>query len=375
MRSLILCLISAGISTAISANAAAPLFDGKSLNGWVAEGPHSAFEVTGGELVVTGRGNQPNWLRTVAEYEDFRLSFEYKLAKWGEAAVVVRAPRAGRPAASGLALYLAHDYHNGAELRSTGAIAGARKPAKQLPASFEEWHSVELSVIGDAFHAIIDGVTVQDVKLSSDPAARTRLKRGFIGFPDYGYKYCLRGIKIEDLGGETPVTNLLAHGLEGWTLRGTGQWQYTDDGILKAWGGDGNLYAPGEFTDFELILLVRPHDRVNSGVFLRGSADLKLSRGFEIQIYSPIESVFPTGSIYNFVRSDITADFEDRWFLMQIQVVRTRCTVWLDGTLVAQSDRLPPTALPAGRIGLQFHSADGSIEFRDIMVRPIPSKL
>lgn len=353
--------------------AAGELFNGRNLDGWVAEGPHPAFVATGGELVVTGQGNQPNWLHTAQEYEDFRLRFEYKLAKWGEAAVVVRAPRAGRPAAAGLAIYLAHDYHEsaGAELRSTGAIAGARKPAAKLPVSFDEWHKVELSVVGEHLTAVIDGVAVQDVDLASDTRLAGRLKRGFIGFPDYGYKYAVRGVSLEDLGGRTRFADLLGDGLRGWTLRGTGEWQLDREGVLRAWGGDGVYYAPGEWTDFEVTLLVRPHDRVNSGVFLRGSADLKLSRGFEIQIYSPLETVYPTGSIYNLVRADVTVDFDERWFLMQIRVAGSRCTVRLDGSTVAESDRLPPTALEKGRIGLQFHSADGSIEFRDIRVRRI----
>ncbi len=350
--------------------AAQPIFDGATLRGWVAEGPNPAFEVEKGQIAVTGAGNQPNWLHTAAEYENFRLHFEYRLAQWGEAAVVLRAPRLGRPMQAGLALYLAHDYHSNAALHSTGAIPGVRAPAQALPPTFDVWHTVDLALEGERLTASIDGTVVQDLQLSADTELRQRLKRGFIGFPDLGYKYWLRNIRVDDLGGGTKFAEPLGATLAGWELRGTGEWQL-HDGVLKAWSGDGVYYAPGEFRDFELTLLVNPHHRVNSGVFLRGSADLKASRGFEVQIYSPLDSVYPTGSIYNVARSHITAEYEERWFLMQITVEGTRCTVRLDGVTVAETERLPEGLPAQGRIGLQFHSAGAWIEFRDLRIRPI----
>ena len=182
--------------------AAAPvaLFDGKTLNGWVAEGPHPAFEAREQQLLISGRGNAPNWLHTAREYENFKLRFEYKLAQWAEAAVILRAPRLGRPAQAGLSIYLAHDFHPNTPLYATGAIAGARPPKQKLPVSFGAWHAVEITLAGDHLLAVIDGITVQDVRLEADAELRQRLRRGFIGFPDYGHAYALRNIEIEDLG-------------------------------------------------------------------------------------------------------------------------------------------------------------------------------
>jgi len=347
-----------------------PAFDGATLKGWVAEGPHPSFEVANQQIVITGRGNQPNWLHTVREYEDFRMHFEYKLAQWAEAAVIVRAPRLGRPAQAGVSLYLSHDYHPGIARWSTGAVPGVREPLRALPASFDVWHVADVSIVNGRFTAVIDGVTVQDVQLASDPELSQRLRRGFIGFPDYGYKYWLRNIRIEDLGTRTRFIDPIQPGLTGWDLRGTGQW-HVQDGVLRGWGGDGVLYAPGRYRNFEVTTLVRTHNRVNSGVFLRGSPDLKASRGFEVQIYSPIDSVYPTGSIYNHVRANITAEYEERWFLLQILVTGSRCKVRLDGVTVAETEQLPQQLPEEGRIGLQFHSADGSVEFRDLLVRSL----
>lgn len=348
-----------------------PLFDGKTLNGWVAEGPHPAFTASQGELRITGRGFPPNWIHTAREYEDFHLRFDYKLEQWAEAAVLLRAPRLGRPAQAGLSIYLAHDFHPDTPLYRTGAIAGSRSPKQKLPATFGVWHTAEITLIGGRIRAVIDGITVQDTTLDDDPELRQRHRRGFIGFPDYGHGYSLRNIVIEDTGAPTPFVEPLRAELQGWSLRGNGQWRLNGDGVLTGWGGDGIFYAPGDFADFELTVLVRTNQHVNSGVFLRGSPDPKASRGFEIQIYSPIDSVYPTGSIYNLVRSTITADYEQRWFLLQVRVERGRCRVRLDGVTVAESDRLPEGTMPRGRVGFQFHSMDGTVEFQDLRIRPL----
>lgn len=92
----------------LSAATAVPIFNGRDLLGWLHEGECPTFAAVESELRTSGRGNFPNWLHTASEYENFRLHFEYKLAQWAEAAVVLRAPRWGRPAQAGIAIVLAH---------------------------------------------------------------------------------------------------------------------------------------------------------------------------------------------------------------------------------------------------------------------------
>ena len=74
---------------------------------------------------------------------------------------------------------------------------------------------------------------------------------------------------------------------------------------------------------------------MNGGVFLRGDPE-GARRGFEIQIYSPVDAVYPTGSVYRRARSRVSADLEGRWFLMQVLVEGGRVRVWLDGEEAAE---------------------------------------
>ncbi len=93
-----------------------------------------------------------------------------------------------------------------------------------------------------------------------------------------------------------------------------------------------------------------------------------------MQIYSPPDSVYPTGSIYGLRRSQLAADLEDRWFLVQIFVEGQRCLVRVDGETVAETDARPAEALAPGRVGLQIHCGHASAEFRDLRLRPIAHK-
>jgi hypothetical protein len=353
----------------LAAAAPAPLFNGKDLSGWVQEGPRPSFSVETGEIRSSGRGHAPNWLRTEREYENFRLRFEIRPAQWCETAVLLRAPRSDRPQHAGLAIFIGHDFHKQLTPHVTGAVLGVLPPKRALPASWDQWRKVDVLLDGDRLRVEIDGVVAQDLTLSDVPELRHRLRRGHIGFPDMGHRFALRSLTIEDRGGPTRFVELLkGDSLAGWDRRGgSGAWT-ARDGVVEGANGHSILYAPGEYGDFEFTAVVRSHARTNSGVFFRGDPQGP-RRGFEVQIYSPVDAVYPTGSIYGLKRSRLQADLEERWFLLQVRVAGAKCTVWIDGEPAAEYDGLAEELRKPGRIGLQIHMEDTRVEFRDLRVR------
>lgn len=363
-------LIAAG--STLLAQPARSLFDGRTLNGWVHEGPTTTFSASNGELRTSGAGHAPNWLRTAEEFEDFRLSFDYKLDQWAEAAVILHAPRTAHPQHAGITLVLTHDFHNESTSYTTGAILAVRAPQWKMPEpeTWGRWHHVEIELRGPRLKASIDGHTVQDLDTSTVAELAHRLRRGHIGFPDMGHSYSVRSIEITGLGRTSNLVSLLpSPSLNSWTKRGdSGGWRVKPGGDIEGANGHSILYAPGEFADFEFTAAVRTHARVNSGVFFRGDPTGP-RRGFEIQVYSPVDAVYPTGSVYGRARSNIQADIEGLWFLLQVRVQGSRVQVWIDGQPVAESKQLPKELLAPGRIGLQIHSGKASIEFRDLRVR------
>ncbi|NWF82319.1 MAG: DUF1080 domain-containing protein [Bryobacteraceae bacterium] len=356
---------------AVAAAEPRPLFDGMSLRGWAHEGA-ATFRAAGGVLRTDGKAHEGNWLRSENEFEDFRLRFEYKLDQWAEAAVFLRAPRTARPHHAGVTIFLGHDFHKKPSPWTTGAVAGALAPQKWPGESWGVWHAMEAELRGSRLRVKIDGSLVQETDLDAIPATAARLRRGYIGFADQGYGWEIRKVEIEDFGSPMKFVDLLASGtLDGWQRRGeSGQWRLRD-GVLEGADGHSILYAPQVFDDFEFTACVRSHGRTNSGVFVRGQP-AGAWRGFEIQIYSPVDAVYPTGSIYGKVRSSYDADLEGKWFLLQIRVVGNRVDVWLDGRHIAGYGGLSGDESKAGRIGFQIHLEKTRVEFRDVRVRPIP---
>jgi hypothetical protein len=287
------------------------------------------------------------------EYENVELSFEYKLAQWAEAAVVLRAPTAGRQLNSGVAVFLAHDFHKKLGMHVTGAVAGIAPPLRLLPPSFGVWHKVELRLDDDLLEMKHDGELLQRTNLAAH-----KLGKGFIHLADLQHKYEVRGWKLRSLPERERYVSLSGP----LQLRGAGEWSLSGDTIRGA-NGHGINYAAPVLKDFLFSAEVKAMNHANGGVFFRGSADEKKDRGFEVQIYSPLDSVFPTGSIYGLARSSVAADTEERWFFLQVMVEGRKCRVWVDGVQVAETAELP-AALLEGQVGFQIHMENTSVEWR-----------
>lgn len=329
---------------------------------WLQSG--ESFTISPDALQCSGKENSRNWARSGGEYGDVRVRFEYRLAQWAEAVVVLRAHAVGRATLTGIPVQLAHDFHGKTSRHVTGAIVGVREPARFLGASFDAWHKAEIAVVGERVTVRIDGELVNDAVVPGRHAA------GHVGFLDLGHGYSVRGIQIEDLGGAGVYAALFnGRDLKGWELRDGGTWRVAD-GALAGENGHGIYYAPGEFSDFELLAVVRSVGHVNAGLFLRGAPDKKLHRGFEVQIYSVPDGVYPTGSIYGQTRGDLTEDHDGRWALLRIRVERGTVTTWVDGRMAAQGP--VPAGVPAtGRVGLQIHLENARIECRELRIRTL----
>jgi hypothetical protein len=349
---------------------AKPLFNGETLAGWEREGNPAAFALSPDGIRANPRGCPEAWLRTSLPYENFVLRFAFRLDRWAESGIALRAPAAGRPLQSGIGIMLAHDFHRRTGKRVTGAVAGVREPASLLPERYGEWQRAEILLNGDQLAVSIDEVQVQNLRLSDHPQLAAKPASGYLGFVNLCHGANFKDIDLEVLPATSNVNHIAPDPeLKEWTPRGNGRFRLEHWGLL-ADGGDGILYLPGVYRDFEFGVVLRTTNHVNSGVFLRGSASPDEKRGMEVQIYSPPDAVFPTGSIYGHLRADMDADMEGQWIALRIRLDGQHCRVWVNGKQVAASETIPDTGLPAGRIGLQIHST-GQVAFRDLWVRPL----
>ncbi len=205
--------------------------------------------------------------------------------------------------------------------------------------------------------------------------------------------------------------------LYGWAQAPSGNFTIQPDGSLRSAGGLGMLwYAKKAYGDYSVKLqfkdIAPEGHRANSGVFVRfpdprtplsqrppgscgtvGSARdsqawVAIYCGQEIQIYDgDTGEPQKTGSVYNFDSNGLeNAGATDKgvWNTYEIKVVGQHYTIIRNGTVINEFDNTPgqessregdpPTDLrqfASGYLGLQNHSDDDLIEFRNIRVRQL----
>jgi Rib/alpha/Esp surface antigen-like repeat protein len=217
--------------------------------------------------------------------------------------------------------------------------------------------------------------------------------------------------------GYKPIFDGTADSLRGWVQAPSGQFTIQPDGTLRGGGGLGMLWYAGEqFGDFSVRLQFRdaaPEGfRANSGVFTRfpdprtpvdqrppGScgtvgaartspAWVAIYCGHEIQIYDgDTGEPQKTGSVYNFdpvPLSGAGTTAKGVWNDYEIRVVGQHYTIIRNGVVINEFDNTPgkqssragdpPTDLrqfASGYLGLQNHSDNDLVDFRNIRVRAL----
>ncbi len=187
-----------------------PLFDGKSLDGWMLLNKHGeGYLVEDGDLVCPrdGGGN----LLSASEYANFVLRFEFQLESGSNNGLCIRCPLEWTNLSySGNELQIidnsAERYKDIKSWQKHGSlynVAGARtghlKPVGQ-------WNQQEVTVDGSRIVVVLNGATILDVDTSKvkDPAklARNRglaRRHGHVGFLGHNEPIRFRNIAIKTL--------------------------------------------------------------------------------------------------------------------------------------------------------------------------------
>lgn len=193
-----------------------PIFDGKTLTGWVPRGGGKWSVDDGCILGETGTGAY-GWLCSEKKYGDFDLQFEAKLEGLGNSGVQVRS------AIDDKDLMLGYQFDLDRTRPSSGRLYDeARRlllmdvpqdPAARSALKAEEWNSVRLSCIGDHLQSWVNGVAIVDYRDSVDLDGIIALQVHSGKTP---VKIRFRNLKITDLGHRKWKP------LGGWEKKGSG---------------------------------------------------------------------------------------------------------------------------------------------------------
>jgi Domain of Unknown Function (DUF1080) len=187
-----------------------PLFNGKTLDGWVIMGPYGpGYIVEAGKIVcpADGGGN----LFTEREYANFILRFEFKLEEAANNGIGIRAPLQGDAAYAGMEIQIL-DY-------DAPVYRGKLRPAQVHGSIYDviaaktgflrktgEWNEEEIIAAGRRIKVTLNGTVIVDADLDSvtDPAVLTKhpglaRKTGHIGLLGHHSRVEFRNMRVKEL--------------------------------------------------------------------------------------------------------------------------------------------------------------------------------
>lgn len=364
-----------------------PLFDGRTLEGWVQGGQPGAWAVQDGQVVVAKPG-KGWWLRTARMFRDFDLELEFLLSEGANSGIGIRGSSVGDPAFTGMEIQV-HDSHGQTpEVWSCGAVYNAIAPSEQAVNPAGEWNTCRILLVGDTLNVWLNGVQIHnDQKLDERGFFRApeqklplqdRLTTGFIALQDHGDEVRYRNIRIRDLSpdpepteGYEPLFN--SNDLSGWNPTGLTRWG-VEEGTIVGRDGPGHLFTDRSFSDFELRAFVKVNPFGNSGIYFRASPNAQnpesWPNGYEAQVDNHDPRNY-TGVVYNLAWPDeviapITRD--GAWFDYRIRAEGGHIQTWINGRAMVDAEL---DAFGTGQIALQGHHPGNVIMYRDIRVREL----
>ncbi len=199
----------------VTEGAATPLFDGKTLEGWVQKNGTATYKVEDGTIVGTTAKNSPNsFLTTVKDYGDFDMEFEVKVDDALNSGIMIRSRTEGgtnEGRVNGPQVEIEASGKNGAEAGYIygEAIGGWMTPEADLKPhkTFKdgEWNKMRILAQGPRIRTWINGEQISDL---TDEKVFESHPTGFIGLQVHGvgdngpFQVAWRNLAIKDLGKE-----------------------------------------------------------------------------------------------------------------------------------------------------------------------------
>jgi hypothetical protein len=390
------------LSFLAAAQGPAPLFDGKTLDGWEVCNGYATYKVEDGTIVGTTAEGSPNsFLCTKKEYGDFVLELETLVDRVLNSGIQIRSHRyaqatGGHPAGRvyGYQVEISNEksgssggiydearrgwLFNPADPGATAApgIAAPHAAVNTAAATKafkdNQWNRYRVEAVGDRMRVWVNDILTCDI---TDPADVS----GFIALQVHSFKgdkpaqVRWRNIRLKDLGRHEWKPLFDGKTLEGWTIQGGGAWTVEDGAIHGKSTGDpriGFVITNRSFSDVTARMKFRIA-RGNSGFFIRTQPPSM--KGYEVEL----DAETRTGGLWevggrNWVDgpNDNAVVKMDGWNEMVASIHGRRVVFHVNGKKTFEAlDDLAGNS-QEGRIALQAHGAKRPTEvwFKDIEV-------
>lgn len=180
-----------------------PLFDGKTLDGWVTTG--NWLVEPDGVIALHPRPGEKGWQRydayltTTRKYKDFILDLEFKINAGGNSGVFLRVGDRTSQVDTGFEIQIL-DTHGLAKPgnHDCGGVIGAAAPSKNMAKPAGEWNRYLITCQGNRLRVELNGEQIHDLELDKS-AIKNRPLEGYIGFQDEAKPVWYRNVRIKEL--------------------------------------------------------------------------------------------------------------------------------------------------------------------------------
>ena len=357
-----------------------------------------------GCIQANGCGNDASgYIVTEKQYENFELSWDWKLSKGGNSGVlyhVVERPQYTVPYVTGPEYQLIDEPNFPdplEEWQKLGVDYAMHLPdrSKMRVNPQGEWNNSKIVFDNGHVEHWLNGVKILEFEAWTEDWHKKKnsgkwsnapeyglAKKGVICLQDHGYPASFRNIKIKELPRKTKEVELFnGLDLKGWEIYGTEKW-FVENGTLVCESGSdkkyGYLATCDYYDDFDLTVEFKQEADGNSGVFIRSFIEEGVKvNGWQVEV-APKGG--DTGGIYeSYGRGWLIQIPEEKesilkcgeWNTMRVKVQGKNVQTWLNGQEMVNIDD-EKIGAGQGRIALQIHDGGGiRVLWRNIKLKTL----
>ena len=160
--------------------------------------------------------------------------------------------------------------------------------------------------------------------------------------------------------------------LDGWKANEHAESWSVKDGAIRGDGPASHLFYMGAVcVNCEFKAQVRINHGGNSGMYVRTAFGPGFPHGYEAQVDNTHSDPVRTGSLYGFVKIFEQLIPDDTWWTQHVIVDGNHIQIFVnDKKTVDFIDE--KNTYTSGYLALQQHNAGGVVEFKDLMMKPLP---
>jgi hypothetical protein len=161
--------------------------------------------------------------------------------------------------------------------------------------------------------------------------------------------------------------------LDGWKANERpDSWKAVDGAIVGDGPASHLFWMVKECEDCEFRAEVKLNHSGNSGMYFRTAMGPGFPKGYEAQVENTSKDPQKTGSLYNICKVTDQLIQDDTWWTQHIIVKGNHVTIKVNDKVITDCDD-PQSRYTKGYLALQQHNAGSIVQYRNLMMRPLPA--